>query len=85
MYVENLIWVMQEPNNTIRCDEYQYIRKSKKSLLIFKHTNPETAKIELRHQRSADVVFDFVKNDKGESIFRSDVMYNVVDEVYLRK
>jgi len=52
VYVENLVWVLQEPNNSIRCDEYQYIRKSKKSLLIFKHTNPETAKLELRHQQS---------------------------------
>jgi hypothetical protein len=43
-------------------DDYKYLRKSKKTLLMFRrlsdHIAPEN-KLELRHQRTGDVVFDF--------------------------
>jgi len=51
-------------------DDYTYLRKSKKTLLMFRRIsksgdgeNPH-AKLELRHQRTGDVVFDW----KGKRI-----------------
>ncbi|PRP84414.1 methyltransferase MT-A70, putative (ISS) [Planoprotostelium fungivorum] len=79
VYVENLVWVMQEPNNSIVCEEYQYVRKSKRSLLIFKSTSPDTLKLELRHQRNADVAFDFVRRDKALTEDKPDFVYHIIE------
>ncbi|EPB84207.1 hypothetical protein HMPREF1544_08999 [Mucor circinelloides 1006PhL] len=57
-YVENYCWIKKNINNTIYKGESNYFCKSKLNLLIFKK---EQSKIEIRHQRNADCLFDFVK------------------------
>ena len=42
-------------------EDYTYLRKSKKTLLMFRRVaNDLTSKLELRHQRTGDVVFDWL-------------------------
>jgi len=44
--------------------ESSFIRKSKKTLLMFRRLQKKSANpLELRHQRTCDVCFDFVEND----------------------
>ncbi|KAF1796116.1 hypothetical protein FB192DRAFT_1406951 [Mucor lusitanicus] len=61
-YVENYCWIKKNINNTIYTGESNYFCKSKLNLLIFKR---EQSKIEIRHQRNADCLFDFVKPMKA--------------------
>ncbi|RUS19143.1 hypothetical protein BC937DRAFT_87939 [Endogone sp. FLAS-F59071] len=56
-YVENLVWCRRRLNNTPVACAYPYFRSCKEILLIFKRGD----NFELRHQRSADVIIDFVK------------------------
>lgn len=42
-------------------ENYQYLKKSKKTLLMFRRVhNDQNSKLELRHQRTGDVVFDWI-------------------------
>ena len=46
-------------------EDYTYLKKSKKTLLMFRRitksdSDQGTAKLELRHQRTGDVVFDWI-------------------------
>lgn len=42
-------------------EDYTYLRKSKKTLLMFRRVASDlTSKLELRHQRTGDVVFDWL-------------------------
>ena len=46
-------------------EDYTYLKKSKKTLLMFRRlSKPEDVggKLELRHQRTGDVVFDWIGN-----------------------
>jgi hypothetical protein len=45
-------------------DDYRYLKKTKKTLLMFRRmANAELGnKLELRHQRTGDVVFDWKGN-----------------------
>lgn len=46
-------------------DDYTYLKKSKKTLLIFRRIGKDEVgnhKLELRHQRTGDVVFDWKGN-----------------------
>ncbi|KAF9092605.1 hypothetical protein BGX29_005251 [Mortierella sp. GBA35] len=56
-YVENFCWIKRNANNQIARDPAPYFNSSKLSLLIFR----KEGDIELRHQRSPDCVFDFIK------------------------
>ncbi|KAF9551641.1 hypothetical protein EC957_006534 [Mortierella hygrophila] len=56
-YVENFCWIKRNANNQIARDRSPYFNSSKLSLLIFR----KEGDVELRHQRSPDCVFDFVK------------------------
>ncbi|KAJ2312650.1 hypothetical protein IWW54_001969, partial [Coemansia sp. RSA 2705] len=56
-YVENFCWVRQLPNNHIARLESSFFRRSKVTLLIFR----SEGSLEMRHQRSPDSVFDFIK------------------------
>ena len=63
-YIENLTWVWMLPNNTIFEGQSQYAKKSHLTLYMFRAVD-RTQNIELRHQRSPDVVFDYLKpNDR---------------------
>jgi N6-adenosine-specific RNA methylase IME4 len=57
VYVENLTWVQQRPNNTIANSAAEYVRRSHRTMLMFRRDVrqfPEAKDVELRHQRNAD-------------------------------
>ncbi|KAJ1857882.1 hypothetical protein GGH12_003781 [Coemansia sp. RSA 1822] len=56
-YVENFCWVRHLTNNHIARLESPFFRRSKVTLLIFR----SMGSLEMRHQRSPDSVFDFMK------------------------
>ncbi|KAJ2778793.1 hypothetical protein H4R18_004389 [Coemansia javaensis] len=56
-YVENFCWVLQQTNNHIARLDSAYFCRSKVTLLIFRREG----ELEMRHQRSPDSVFDFIK------------------------
>ncbi|KAJ1942300.1 hypothetical protein FBU59_003240 [Linderina macrospora] len=56
-YVENFCWVCQHTNNQIATLPSAFFRRSKVTLLIFRREGD----LEMRHQRSPDSLFDFVK------------------------
>jgi len=58
-YVENLVWVRMQVNNRPSVTDSPYFRSSKSVLLVFRRFAKKEV-LELRHQRSADVVLDFV-------------------------
>lgn len=60
-YIENLTWVWMEPNNTIAKEDSKYVRRSHLTLYMFRAID-RIQNIELRHQRSPDVVFDYQKD-----------------------
>lgn len=62
-YVENLVWCEVTLENQLATFGSQFLRQSKCILLIFK----KGEEVEIRHQRSADVVFDFVKPESSWS------------------
>ena len=47
-------------------EDYQFIKKTKKTLLIFRRMSQKKAKctLELRHQRTCDVCFDWSSLEK---------------------
>jgi hypothetical protein len=59
IYVENMVWVKKELNNQYSKEDYFFTKKSKRTLFIFKKNNEETKKLDIRHQRNPDTVFDF--------------------------
>eukprot|EP01080_Neovahlkampfia_damariscottae_P002828 gene2828-4235_t len=59
VYVENMVWVKKEMNNSFSKNEYKFTKKSKRTLFIFKKDNELTKKLDIRHQRNPDTVFDF--------------------------
>ncbi|KAJ2502409.1 hypothetical protein GGH96_001072 [Coemansia sp. RSA 1972] len=56
-YVENFCWVRHLTNNHIARLDSPFFRRSKVTLLIFR----SMGSLEMRHQRSPDSVFDFMK------------------------
>jgi len=61
-YVENLTCVWMQPNNTIAEDDSQFICRSHLTLYMFRAVCSDRSKVELRHQRSPDVIFDYRKD-----------------------
>ncbi|KAJ2414163.1 hypothetical protein H4218_001528 [Coemansia sp. IMI 209128] len=81
-YVENFCWVRHQTNNHIAKLPSNYFRRSKVTLLIFRREGD----LEMRHQRSPDSVFDFVKprmagdlNDR-----KPDFSYTVIETLLPR-
>lgn len=64
VYIENLTWIYMLPNNKVVLDKAQFIRSSHLTLYIFRKYN-EGKDIELRHQRSPDVVMDCMVASEG--------------------
>ena len=58
-YVENLLWVRMLVNNRPSASDSPFFRSSKSVLMVFRRF-AKKENLELRHQRSADVVLDFV-------------------------
>ncbi|RKP38181.1 hypothetical protein BJ085DRAFT_15323 [Dimargaris cristalligena] len=61
-YVENFCWIKKRVNNLIVRQPSTYFCKSKLTLLIFR----KEGEIDIRHQRSADSLFDFIKPTEPE-------------------
>ncbi|KAJ2707608.1 hypothetical protein FB645_000585 [Coemansia sp. IMI 203386] len=81
-YVENFCWVRHLTNNHIARLPSDYFCRSKVTLLIFRREGD----LEMRHQRSPDSVFDFVKprlpgdlNDR-----KPDFAYTVIETLLPR-
>ncbi|KAF9922306.1 hypothetical protein BGZ65_009695, partial [Modicella reniformis] len=56
-YVENFCWIKRNLNNEIVHEKSPYFNSSKLTLLVFR----KEGEIDIRHQRSPDCVYDFVK------------------------
>ncbi|KAF9182482.1 hypothetical protein BGZ51_004709 [Haplosporangium sp. Z 767] len=76
-YVENFCWIKRNNNNQIAKENSPYFNSSKLSLLIFR----KEGEVELRHQRSPDCVFDFIKpsNDTELSEEKPLFMYELIE------
>ena len=64
IYVENMTWVQMMPNNTIAGAKARYLRRSHRTMLMFRRDVrqfPEAKEVELRHQRTADVTLDVLQ------------------------
>ena len=61
IYVENLTWVQQRPNNTIANSNAEHLCRSHRTMLMFRRdvkAYPQAKEVELRHQRNADCTLD---------------------------
>mmetsp|Transcript_11186 Transcript_11186/g.41862 ORF Transcript_11186/g.41862 Transcript_11186/m.41862 type:complete len:720 (+) Transcript_11186:904-3063(+) len=56
-YADNLCWVHQQPD--LVPDSRTFFRQDKTLLFLFRMDNKSTKKMNIRHQRSPDTVFDF--------------------------
>jgi hypothetical protein len=65
VYVENLTWVQMTPANRFLRVPYSKFSTSHRTLLIFRRIVPEGKAIELRHQRTPDVIVDYVPSTHG--------------------
>ena len=61
--VRNFATIDATPSFTL--EDYTYLKKSHKSLLMFRRTSPN-GKLELRHQRTGDVVFNWKEDTKPQ-------------------
>jgi hypothetical protein len=61
------------------CDESRFVRKSKKTLLIFRRLQKKSLNpLELRHQRTCDVCFDF--RDENVSNYKpNEYVYKLIE------
>ena len=77
-YVENLVWVRQDINNKVLQEDAAYFRRSKSTLLMCRKASNKH--VELRHQRSPDVVFDFVRKLPGTDMEEPPVaVYDMIE------
>ncbi len=89
-YVENLSWVKQSTDNTFVHGESPYFSAVHETLLIFRrgHLSPSGKhyhdKLELRHQRTEDVVFDYVQ-DPHDPYVNDRLPTETKPETFLRK
>lgn len=65
VYVENLTWVQMTPANRFLRVPYSKFSTSHRTLLMFRRVVPEGKAIELRHQRTPDVIVDYVPSTHG--------------------
>jgi N6-adenosine-specific RNA methylase IME4 len=64
-YVENMCWIMEMPNHQYAMNESPYLKQSHQTMLIFKKEPKKSKnKMDIRHQRSPDVIFDFVQEPR---------------------
>mmetsp|Transcript_7895 Transcript_7895/g.10684 ORF Transcript_7895/g.10684 Transcript_7895/m.10684 type:complete len:261 (+) Transcript_7895:45-827(+) len=79
-YVENLTYVMLLPNNSMHCGDSPYLPLSHRTLLIFRCKVLEGKSIELRHQRSPDVVMDvMVSSEDGKRLKQPEAVYKAIE------
>eukprot|EP01025_Chloroclados_australasicus_P033872 TRINITY_DN3464_c1_g1_i2.p1 TRINITY_DN3464_c1_g1~~TRINITY_DN3464_c1_g1_i2.p1 ORF type:complete len:409 (-),score=31.85 TRINITY_DN3464_c1_g1_i2:303-1472(-) len=75
-YVENLTWVTISDENEILKEEGNYCGQSHKSMYIFRKFGKE---VELRHQRSPDVVFDYLRLDQQGRWQTPNQVYSIIE------
>jgi hypothetical protein len=75
--VDNVIWVKKDTNNKFVLDDFPFFARSKTYLFIFRKDNEETKTMQIRHQRNADVILDFIKDDPTEK--PREYAYRVVE------
>lgn len=78
-YVENLTWVMIHVDKSILKLPDHYSRRSHMTLLIFRKQSTEGQRIELKHQRNADVVFECVTSVPGRPWAVPDEAYHAIE------
>ncbi|KAF9405081.1 hypothetical protein BGZ94_003769 [Podila epigama] len=76
-YVENFCWIKRNVNNVIAREPSPYFNSSKLSCLIFR----KEGDVELRHQRSPDCVFDFIKPEDASTLSeeKPKFMYELIE------
>ncbi|KAI1314736.1 hypothetical protein EDD11_001750 [Mortierella claussenii] len=76
-YVENFCWIKKTVNNQIATERSPYFNSSKLSLLIFR----KEGEVDIRHQRSPDCVFDFIKPSKSSELSEEKpaFMYELIE------
>lgn len=93
-YVENLVWVKLSKNcsDTKSTDsnpfeltdifyngQSKYFTSSHLTLLMFKKEKHLSTKIELRHQRTSDAVFDIFDEDQNPNYYPNNYIYNMIE------
>mmetsp|Transcript_25139 Transcript_25139/g.35221 ORF Transcript_25139/g.35221 Transcript_25139/m.35221 type:complete len:168 (-) Transcript_25139:27-530(-) len=75
-YVENIVWVKMQANNKLARQDHQYFKKSKSHVFIFR----KGEKLELRHQRNPDVIFDFVRTTSSTNEEeKPEFLYKIIE------
>lgn len=59
-------------------EDYTYLKKSHKSLLMFRRTSKDDGKLELRHQRTGDVVFNW-QDDARPQLKPDFYLYRLIE------
>ncbi|KNC98777.1 uncharacterized protein SPPG_05756 [Spizellomyces punctatus DAOM BR117] len=79
-YVENFAWIKRERSNKIARQSSRYFNKSKTTCLILRKERKE-GDVELRHQRSPDCEFDFIKPKLPEDLTeeKPNFVYDVIE------
>ncbi|KAJ3007329.1 hypothetical protein HKX48_009188 [Thoreauomyces humboldtii] len=79
-YVENFAWIKRERDNRIAQQPARYFNKSKTTCFIFRK-EMKTGDVELRHQRSPDCEFDFIKPLVSGTVTeeKPGFIYNVIE------
>ena len=92
-YVENLVWVKLEkkietntnPENPFDINDIfhkgnsEYFTNSHMTLLMFKKEKNPNVKIELRHQRTSDVVFDIYDKEMNVNYSPNEFIYKMIE------
>ncbi|GBG29203.1 Hypothetical Protein FCC1311_054252 [Hondaea fermentalgiana] len=87
-YVENAVYVKQHVHNEFYCEASPYFRQSKDTLLICRKGKKNKSgkiawsKVEIRHQRTSDVHFEFLRReqpDGGPHLYAHGYVQNMVE------
>jgi len=62
-YVENIKWVRYAAHHRLMVQPYRFFNASKLTLLLARKMTDK--RVEIRHQRTPDVIFDFVRYEPG--------------------
>jgi len=88
-YIENLVWAQVQPSQRQSTVPYPYFSRSKAHLLMFRKADPtgpfaskeeeENARLDLRHQRTADIVMKPENSNLKEYDDKPDAVYRMVE------
>jgi hypothetical protein len=68
-----------EANEIFYEGEYDYLKKSKKVLLMFRRNEAKEASLELRHQRTCDVAFDQADKEAEVASSAKEYVYKMIE------